>query len=120
MTSVERTAYPQFPRLMTARELHVFYTPAPDEAVWAQERTDADEHLLAMTVLLKSFQRMGRFPKLTEVPEAVIDHVRRCLELNEAIVPQYLSPRTAESHRRLIRQRVGVAGSRSYSIEISR
>ena len=109
MTSIERTAYPQFPRLMTARELHVFYTPAPDEAVWAQERTDADEHLLAMTVLLKSFQRMGRFPKLTEVPEAVIDHVRRCLELNEAIVPQYLSPRTAESHRRLIRQRVGVA-----------
>ena len=59
----------------------MFYTPAPDEAVWAQERTDADEHLLAMTVLLKSFQRMGRFPKLTEVPEAVIDHVRRCLEL---------------------------------------
>ena len=109
MTSIERTAYPQFPRLMTARELHVFYTPSPDEAVWAQERTDADEHLLAMTVLLKSFQRMGRFPKLTEVPEAVIDHVRRCLELNEAIVPQYLSPRTAESHRRLIRQRVGVA-----------
>jgi len=37
--------------------------------VWAQERTDADEHLLAMTVLLKSF-RMGRFPKLAEVPEA--------------------------------------------------
>jgi hypothetical protein len=43
MTSIERTAYPQFPRLMTAKELHVFYTPAPDEAVWAQERTNADE-----------------------------------------------------------------------------
>ena len=109
MTSIERTAYPQFPRLMTARELHVFNTPSPDEAVWARERTDGDEHLLAMAVLLKSFQRMGRFPKLTEVPEAVVDHVRRCLELNEATALGYLSPRTAESHRRLIRQRVNVA-----------
>jgi hypothetical protein len=36
----ERTAYPQFPKLMMARELHVFDTPSPDEAVWARERTD--------------------------------------------------------------------------------
>lgn len=28
MTSVERTAYPQFPKLMTTRELHVFYSPS--------------------------------------------------------------------------------------------
>ena len=97
MTSIERAAYPQFPRLMTARELYVFYTPSPDEAVWARERTDADEHLLAMAVLLKSFQRMGRFPKLAEVPEAVAGHVRRCLELDEAIVPGYLSPRGRRS-----------------------
>jgi hypothetical protein len=109
MTSIERTAYPKFPRLMTARELHVFYTPSPDEAVRARERMDADEHRLAMAVLLKSFQRMGRLPKLAEVPEAVNGHVRRCLELSEVVAPDYLSPRTAESHRRLIRQRVGVA-----------
>jgi hypothetical protein len=76
--------------------------------VWARERTDADEHLLAMTVLLKGFQRMGRFPKLAEIPEAVVNHVRRCLELSQATMPQYLSPRTAEAHRTLIRQRVGV------------
>jgi hypothetical protein len=56
MTSIERTAYPQFPRVMTASELHVFYTPSPDEAVWARERTDADEQLLAMTVLVKVAQ----------------------------------------------------------------
>lgn len=62
MTSVERTAYPQFPKLMTARELHVFYTPSADEAVWARERTDTDDHLLALTLALKSFQRMGGSP----------------------------------------------------------
>lgn len=100
MTSVERTAYPQFPKLMTARELHVFYTLSADEAVWARERTDTDGHLLALTVALKSFQRMGRFPKRDEVPEVVVDHVHRCLELGEDAAPVYSSPRTAESHRR--------------------
>jgi hypothetical protein len=61
MTSVERTAYPQFPRLVTARELHVFYTPSADESSWTRERTGTGEHLLALTLALKCFQRMGRF-----------------------------------------------------------
>lgn len=31
MTSVERTAYRVFPRLMTTRELYVFYSPTQDQ-----------------------------------------------------------------------------------------
>jgi len=31
MASVERTAYPRFRRFMSARELHVFYTPVAEE-----------------------------------------------------------------------------------------
>ena len=74
--------------------------------MWARERTDTDDHLLALA--LKSFQRMGRFPKRDEMPEVVVDHVRRCLELDEDAVPVYSSPRTAESHRALVRTRQGV------------
>ena len=32
VTSIERTAYPQFKRLTSARVLHVFFTPDEDEA----------------------------------------------------------------------------------------
>ncbi|MEV5703555.1 DUF4158 domain-containing protein [Actinoallomurus sp. NPDC052274] len=71
------------------RDLHVFYSPSPDEAVWARERTDTDDHLLALVVALKCFQRMGRFPKAGEVPEAVVDHVRRCLERGEDAAAVY-------------------------------
>ena len=39
MTSIERTAYPQFRRLISARVLHVFFIPAAEEIAWAQERT---------------------------------------------------------------------------------
>lgn len=61
MTSIERTAYPQFRRLTTARVLHVFFTPTEDEAAWARERTETPESLLALLVDLKCFQKMARF-----------------------------------------------------------
>ena len=64
MTSIERTAYPRFKRLITARELHLFFSPGLEEAQWAAERTESDEHQLALLLMLKSYQRMGCFPKL--------------------------------------------------------
>ncbi|MFI6802277.1 Tn3 family transposase [Streptosporangium canum] len=109
MTSVERTAYRVFPRLVMPRELYLFYSPSAEELVWAREKTDTDEHLLALTLALKCFQRLGRFAKAREVPPVVVEHVRRCLELGEDVAPVYASPRTAESHRVLVRRREGVA-----------
>jgi Domain of unknown function (DUF4158) len=93
VTSVDRTAYPVFPKLVLARDLHVFFTPSPDEAVWAREKTDTDEHLLALALALKCFQKMGRFPRDAEVPESVVEHVRRCLELGDQALPVYVSAR---------------------------
>lgn len=108
MASIERTAYPQFPRLMSARELHVFYTPSDEEIEWVGTATDSDGSLLGMVLALKCFQRMGRFPKQDEVPEVVIDHVRWCLDLDVDVFPAYGSDRTQRDHRGLIRKRVGV------------
>jgi len=76
MTSIERTAYPRFKRLITARELHLFFSPGLEEALWAAERTESDEHQLALLLMLKSYQRMGCFPKLGEVPDMVVDSSR--------------------------------------------
>ncbi|OMI34218.1 hypothetical protein [Streptomyces sparsogenes] len=47
MTSIERTAYPRFKRLITAHELHLFCSPTGDELEWAAGATDGDEHLPA-------------------------------------------------------------------------
>ncbi|GAA2784741.1 hypothetical protein GCM10020219_065300 [Nonomuraea dietziae] len=44
MTSIERTAYPRFKRLITARELLVFFSPSGEEAAWAAERTQSEDH----------------------------------------------------------------------------
>ena len=68
MTSIERTAYPRFRRLVTAREL-VEVTPTPDEVAWAKDRASSDTHLLALVVSLKCFQRLG-YPKYWRALEA--------------------------------------------------
>ncbi|MFD9569090.1 DUF4158 domain-containing protein [Streptomyces sp. NPDC059982] len=108
MTSIERTAYPRFKRLITARELHVFFTPGEEERVWAEEVTDSDEHRLALLLALKSYQRMGCFPKAHDVPDQVVEFVRRAAELPEVTLPVCGSERTAKSQRSMVRQRCQV------------
>ena len=108
MTSIERTAYPQFRRLTTARVLHVFFTPTGDEAAWARERTESPEALLALVVDLKCFQKMARFCSREEIPQAVTDHVRHCLGLAPETEPGHGAARTVKLHRSLVRKRQGV------------
>ncbi|MFG2526035.1 DUF4158 domain-containing protein [Streptomyces sp. NPDC048527] len=107
MTSIERAAYPRFKRLMTAHELRLFFAPSRDEVAWAAARTDSDEHLPAQLLALKSYQRMGCFPKLDEIPGTVVDFVRRAVVLPEGTVPRAVK-RTAERQRTAVRQRAGL------------
>ncbi|MER8001448.1 hypothetical protein [Streptomyces sp. NPDC095613] len=57
------------------------------QTVEGTARTHCDEHLLAQLLMLKSYQRMGCFPKLDEVPDTVVDFVRRAADLPEGTVP---------------------------------
>jgi hypothetical protein len=95
MTSIERTAYPRFKRFMSARELHVFYTPQSEEIVWAREIAGSDDHLLALVTQLKTFNRLGYFPVLDEVPAEVVGHIRRicaCRKTPDRSTPRRVRP----------------------------
>ena len=48
---------------MSARELAEVFTPSAAEAEWARGKTQDDQHLLALLVWLKAYQRLGYFPK---------------------------------------------------------
>jgi TnpA family transposase len=108
MASIERTAYPRFKRTPTAQNLHALYTPTPDEIAFAQKAARPFQHQLSLLVLLKSFQRLGYFPKLDEVPAVIVQHVRSCLSLSEQITPGYEEPRTLYRHHQLIREHLRV------------
>ena len=59
-------------------------------------------------VWLKSYQRLGHFPKLDEVPTAVVEHVRGLLDLSGEVTAEHDADRTAKWHRGLVRSFMGV------------
>jgi hypothetical protein len=103
VASIERTAYPRFKPTLTTQELLDLYTPTPEELTFAQSLTRSSTHLLTLSVLLKAFQRLGYFPRLTEVPEAIVQHIRGCLRIGGNVVLGYEEPRTLYRHYRAIR-----------------
>ena len=74
MASIERTAYPQFKRNPVVRELVTAYTPTDAELAFITDSARQPGHRLTLAVLLKSFQRLGYFPAIDEVPGAVVRH----------------------------------------------
>ncbi|GAA3649320.1 hypothetical protein GCM10022267_39770 [Lentzea roselyniae] len=108
MASIDRTAYPRFKRVVSARELAESFTPAAGEVEWAQGKTTSGEHFLALVVRLKCYQRLGYFPKLNEVPGVVVAHVRGSLGLPEGTAAEVGAVRTAKRHRQFVRERLGV------------
>jgi hypothetical protein len=50
VTSVDRTAYPRFGRVVPGRELAEAFTPTDAEVEWARAKTQDQQHLLALVV----------------------------------------------------------------------
>lgn len=103
MALIGRTAYPRFVRAVSARELAEVFTPAADEVEWARGKTQDDQHLLALLVWLKAYQRLGYF----QVPPVVAEHIRSVVGLPEGLVPAEAAER-AKRHRSFVRTRMGV------------
>ncbi|MFH9980894.1 hypothetical protein ACH4ND_16870 [Streptomyces sp. NPDC017179] len=74
--------------------------------------------LLAQLLALKSYQRMGCFPRLDEIPETVVDFVRRAVDLQEGTVPK-VTNRTAERQGTAVRQRTGLAYDKARARKIA-
>jgi hypothetical protein len=108
VASIDRTAYPRFKRVVSAREITEAFTPSEDEIVWARSKTTPDGHLLALVVLLKCYQRLGYFPKLVDVPDVVVACMRSTPGAAESVVAGHESERTLWRHREFVRTRMGV------------
>jgi hypothetical protein len=103
MAAIERTAYPRFKRAPTLHNLQVLYTPADAEMAFAQGAVRSRAHQLSLLELLKAFQRLGYFPKLSEVPITIVRHIRSCLHVEQAVEPRDEEPRTLYRHHQAIR-----------------
>jgi TnpA family transposase len=74
MPVIADTAYPHLPAAPGPAELEAF-TPEPAERAFARQKTRQPGPRLALLVLLKTFQHLGRVVRLADVPTGIIDHV---------------------------------------------
>lgn len=126
MASIERTAYPRFPRTLTLKDLQVAFSPKPEEMEWAMCYSRSPDRRLALLVLLKCFQFMRHFPALDEIPGEVIEHIAATLAMPAAQTISYpASPTALYRHHKAIRTLLGVkaytdAQTRPLAIELAR
>jgi TnpA family transposase len=103
VASIERTAYPRFKRYYTIDQLQKTYTPTSTEIAFGRSNTQGDKNFFYLMVLLKSFQRLGYFPSLEQIPQDITNYLRDYLKLSENIDTGYDQSRTLYRHKKEIR-----------------
>jgi len=111
LPGVHETAYPRLKASVTAHDLAAVYTPTSREIALADTlpRTTAAKKLCFL-LLLKTFQRLGYFVQLHDVPAQIVTHIRQCLGDKSLAVKlsAYDQSGTRRRHVQLIRQHLNV------------
>jgi hypothetical protein len=104
------TAYPILKESPTGRELQELFTPNLLELGFARENTRQPVPRLGLLLLLKSFQKLGYFVRLAEIPPPIALHIAKAVGWNQ--VPDGLSAYDASTarfrHMALVRSYMGV------------
>ncbi len=75
MPDTHETAYPRLKSSFSDKESHEFYTPSADELALASEVTKGAGPKICFLILLKTFQRLGYFVFLQNVPKPIAEHI---------------------------------------------
>jgi hypothetical protein len=104
--TVHETAYPRLKRSVSRQELIDLYTPTQAEVALATKVSNGDAARLGFLILLKTFQRLGYFIALRDVPRSVVEHIGH--DQGMLIVPEtiaeYDESGTRRRHVPIIRQ----------------
>jgi hypothetical protein len=73
--SLHETAYPRLKASVTARDLTEVYTPTPEEVTLATLLTRSETARACFVLFLKTFQRLGYFVYVQEVPDTIVTHI---------------------------------------------
>ena len=88
MPCISDTAYRRLKSNPSAKELNEAFTPTIFELVYAEERA-RESVRVGLLLLLKTFQRVGYFMPVKEIPAPIIKHVATsagCSEVPEGLL----------------------------------
>ena len=86
MSLHEKTVYPQLVAAFAAEELERHFTPTAEELEFANKGARSNGSRLTLLTLLKLFQVLHRFPAPSEVPAAIVQHIRIHLGIGDDVM----------------------------------
>ena len=106
MSSINDSAYPRFKSSISEKELAEVYTPTDEELIFAESFMRNSSNMLGFFILLKSFQRLGRFVPVLSVPQTIIKYIANCLgqPSDMAALSDYARSRVKWDHIQKIRE----------------
>jgi TnpA family transposase len=75
VATIHETAYPRLKASLTARDLEEVYMPTSEELAQATSLTRNDTTRACFVLLLKTFQRLGYFVYLHDVPAIIVHYI---------------------------------------------
>lgn len=109
MTAIERTAYPRLFKYKNylKRDLEI-YEPKDTEIEYININLRNDEQKLNFAVQLKTFQKLGYFIPFDDVPNIIIQAIRKTLDLDKDLPIGYAHKTDCYRHRERIRKFLGI------------
>lgn len=103
---LKKTAYPRFSKRKKIKpaELHHSYSLQPDEINMIKSAAKKDKLRFNLAILLKTFQKLGYFVEMNDIPSEIIVHIRQSLNYHHRLIPSYANPRSLYRHRKKIRE----------------
>lgn len=110
MPTIQETAYPRLKTHVSAHDLAVVYTPTPDELALAEQSSRGKTARLGFLILLKTFQRLGYFVPVSQVPTTIVEHLVASTQTPAGVadLPGYDLSGTRKRHVHIIRQTLHV------------
>jgi len=109
MTAIERTAYPRLKANYYRKNDLQLYLPTDEELDYMYSNDiRSDKMRLSFIVPLKTFQRLGYFPKLDAIPNIIIKQTRQILYSPRGMKPGYKNSDSKYRHRDLIRSYLNI------------
>lgn len=110
MAAIHETAFPRFQQKPTQAELNKIFTPTSDEILFCKTHTKSPRTRIGILLLLKSFQRLGYFPQLKDIPQSIVDHITESAKIgmDNRVIHDYESNGYRYRHIPLIRSHLGV------------
>lgn len=110
MPGIHETVYPRFKNTISEKELADIYTPTYEEINLSQKIVRGENAKLCFLIMLKSFQRLGYFIALINIPQAIIQHISNVTNIitSSEVIENYNKSGTRLRHVQVIREYLNI------------